>query len=150
MIRLVPMTETEFEAFVEISMRDHAEDARETMEWQRCELLPEGLATPNHFFFVIEHEETDTKVGGLWFMAQDQGERRRAFVFYIHVYEEFRRRGYGTQAFGLLEKEARQMGLSAVSLHVFGHNHPAMAMYEKLGFGLDDAVMSKEIRGGDE
>ena len=64
-VRLVPMTESAFEGFMGISVRDQAqgqiragnirpEDAREHIERQRTCLLPNGLSTQDHFFFVIE------------------------------------------------------------------------------------------------
>lgn len=58
------MTEIEFDAFMEISMQDQAqgqvqtgtrcaEEAEELLKKQCKQLLPDGLATPMHFFFSI-------------------------------------------------------------------------------------------------
>jgi ribosomal protein S18 acetylase RimI-like enzyme len=150
------MTEAEFDAFIEISMRDQAqgqvkagylcaEEADEIVKKQRDRLLPDDLATPNHFFFTIEDKGSGTKVGGLWYTIVEQDGKRQFFVMDIQVYDEYRRRGYGTQAFRMMEEKAREMGITTISLHVFEHNHSARAMYEKLGYAGTDEKMSKEL-----
>lgn len=156
MVRLIPMTKAEFGPFMEISMHDQAQGQVETGTWRaeqadelirklRQQFLPDDLATPNHFFFSIEDGETGTIVGGLWFMVLDQDGERQLFVVDIQVYDGYRRRGYGTLAFRFMEEKAREMGLPAISLHVFKHNLPARAMYEKLGYVGTDEMMSKQI-----
>lgn len=121
-----------------------AEEADEVIEKQRQKFLPDDMVTPNHFFFTIEDQDSD-KVGGLWYTVAEQDGTRQFFVVDIQVYEEFRRRGYGTQAFGVMEEKAREMGISTISLHVFEHNHPARAMYEKLGYFGTDHKLSKQL-----
>jgi ribosomal protein S18 acetylase RimI-like enzyme len=156
MVRLVSMTEAEFDAFMEISMRDQAQGHVQTGRWRaeeaddlirelRDQVLPDGLATPNHFFFVIEDHDSATKVGGLWYAIADRDGIRQLYVMDIQVYEEYRRRGYGTKAFRIMEERAQKMGISLISLHVFKHNLPARAMYEKLGYVGQDEMMSKEL-----
>jgi len=44
-----------------------------------------------------------------------------------------------------LEKFAKERGVEEISLHVFGSNAAARAMYTKLGFGEVDVVMSKSL-----
>lgn len=67
MIQLVSMTESEFELFIEISMLDqakgqiqagylHPKNAEETLERQSQQILPQGLETPNHYFFTLEEQ----------------------------------------------------------------------------------------------
>jgi ribosomal protein S18 acetylase RimI-like enzyme len=67
-------------------------------------------------------------------MVVEQEGQRQIFVFDIQVYDDYRRRGYGSQAFGLMEDQALEMGITTISLHVHKHNQPARAMYEKLGY----------------
>jgi ribosomal protein S18 acetylase RimI-like enzyme len=66
-------------------------------------------------------------------------------VYDVRIDEAFQRRGYATQAFQKLETLVRDMGMSAISLHVFGHNTAARALYEKLGFATTNVMMSKQI-----
>jgi len=70
---------------------------------------------------------------------------RRAFVYDIRIYESYRRRGYGTQAFEVLEKKVRALGVGKIMLHVFGHNDAAKAMYTKLGYEVVSLIMSKTV-----
>jgi RimJ/RimL family protein N-acetyltransferase len=161
-IRLVPMSEAEFQAYLDSALQDYAQEhvragnwdaqnALQLAEQQFHHLLPDGLATENHYFSTIEIEDgvgdraPATKVGMLWFGVQDRGAGPRVFVYDMVIHEPFRRRGYGTQAFQALEEKVRELGLSEISLHVFAHNHAARAMYEKLGYVVTDIMMSKTI-----
>ena len=45
-----------------------------------------------------------------------------------------RRRGIGTKLMGVAEDWAREAGVTKLELHVFPHNHPAIALYESLGY----------------
>ena len=155
MIRLVPMTEKEFEAFMIISMKDQsqgqviagewkAEEAQGNIERLRSEFLPNGLATPNHYFFTIEEPTTSAKVGGLWYSVMEQAGERLVFVVDIQIYNEHRRQGYGSQAFMAMEDKVREMGITSIGLHVFKHNPSARDMYEKLGYsGTDESMLKK-------
>ncbi len=156
MLLLIPMTEEEFECFMEISIHDQAQghvragtwredEADEKMEKLRSQFLPDGLETPNHFFFTLEETSTGAKVGGLWYTVVEQDGKRQFFVVDIQIYDEYRRRGYGSQAFMDMEEKALKMGITTISLHVFKHNHSAKAMYEKLGYVGTDEKMVKEL-----
>ena len=156
MVRLVPMTEEEFEAFMLVSMRDQAqgqvqpgawraEEADRTIERMRSQMLPDGLATPGHSFFTLEAAGTGAKVGGLWYVVEEEDGKRQIFVMDIQVHAEHRRHGYGSQAFMAMEDNARTMGTTRVALHVFEHNHAARALYAKLGYVGTGTMMAKEI-----
>jgi RimJ/RimL family protein N-acetyltransferase len=156
MMRLIPMTEKEFEVFMELSMKDQAqgqvqagvwraEDAAANIERLRSQFLPNGLTTPNHYFFTIGDTGTGTKVGAIWYTVEDEEGQRQFFVMDIQIYEMYRRQGYGSQAFKAMEEQAREMGISTIALHVFEHNRAARAMYEKLGYTGTGVMMSKII-----
>ena len=154
MIDLQPMSETEFEAFMQISMADHAAGQVKAGIWQadqaeanisglRAKFLPQGLATPGHHFFNIQETASDGVVGGLWYMLDE--EEGQIFVVDIQVDPDYRRRGYGEHAFLAMEVQARQLGVKTIGLHVFEHNTPARCMYQKLGYLGDGDSMSKRI-----
>lgn len=156
MIKLIPMQDTEFEPFMQISMRDQAEGQVQAGQWKadeadpnihklRAQFLPDGLNTPNHYFFTLETEDTHQKVGSLWYTVVEQGGKRMLFVMDIQVYPEHRRNGYGSQAFLQIETKALEMGISTIALHVFKHNHAARTMYEKFGYVGPDEAMIKEL-----
>ncbi|HED03437.1 MAG TPA: GNAT family N-acetyltransferase [Candidatus Fraserbacteria bacterium] len=151
------MSETEFDMYLESSVQDYAQEHVKAGNWnaekamQLAEqsfhkLLPDGFATQNQHLLSIEDETLGTKVGILWFAVQDHEAEPRAFVYDVQIYEQFRQRGYGTQAFQALEEKVQKLGLSTITLHVFGHNHAARAMYEKLGYVTIDLIMSKTLK----
>ena len=155
MIQLTPMTEAEFQAYLEPAIEEYgqehiksghwrAEDAAEKSAAEFQGLLPEGLATPDQHLFSLK-DEGGTTVGMLWFAMTERGGKRAAFIYDVRVYDQFQRRGYATQAFQALEALARDMSLAAISLHVFGHNTAARALYEKLGFVAKNIIMDKTI-----
>ncbi len=155
MVHLTPMTEAEFQAFLKPAIEEYgqehvkaghwrAEEATEKSSEEFRQLLPDGLATPDQHLYAIK-DDRDTNVGMLWFAVTERGGKRGAFVYDVQIYEQFQRRGYATLAFQALEELARDMGLAAISLHVFGHNTAARALYEKLGFVTKNVFMAKTI-----
>ena len=161
MVRLVPMSEAEFQTYLDFTLPDYAqehvkvgnwdaENALELAEQQLRHVLPHGLATENQYLFTIEDGSLAPKVGVLWLGVHDRGAGPRAFVYDVRIHEQFRRRGYGTQALRALEAKVRELGLSTISLHVFAHNRAARAMYEKLGYVVTDVMMSKTVGAEDE
>jgi ribosomal protein S18 acetylase RimI-like enzyme len=157
MLQLVLMTETEFQAYRAADIAEYAQEHVKAGRWRPEEslhlaeqefndLLPDGLATPNQYLFSLKDEALGTQVGRLWFAVRDEGSKPTAFVFNIVIFEAFRRHGYGTQAMQTLEEKVRELGLSTISLHVFGHNHIARAMYEKLGYVTTNVMMSKLVK----
>ena len=159
MIRLVPMTEDDFESFMEISMPNHiqdqvkagtwsAENAEGNMQKLFSQVLPEGLVTPNHSFFMIKDANTGSPVGGLWYMLMKDDGNLGVLVLDIQIDPASRRRGYGTQAFLVMEEQARDMGAGTITLNVFKHNTNARAMYEKLGYLGDTEMMVKRLESG--
>jgi RimJ/RimL family protein N-acetyltransferase len=144
-VTLIPMDEAEFRAYLAWSIADYAqenirngrwspEEGLQQAEQQYRELLPAGLASPDQYLFSIKDNLSGEKVGMLWFAVQTRAGKRGAFVYNVKIEEPFRRHGYGTQAFLALEEKVRAMELDTIGLHVFGHNHAARALYEKLGY----------------
>jgi GNAT superfamily N-acetyltransferase len=139
-----------------ISMRDQAEgqvqagawpaeQAGKNIEMLRSQFLPAGLATPDHFFFTVKEAGSGATVGGLWYMLVEEEGKRQFFVLDIQIDPAHRRQGYGSAAFQAMEDKADEMGISTIALHVFQHNLPARAMYEKLGYSGAGTMMSKQL-----
>jgi ribosomal protein S18 acetylase RimI-like enzyme len=155
-VRLRPMTDQEFETFIERLLPDYAQEhvragsfpeaeALDRARQQVNELVPDGVRTKDQYLYVIEDEAGENAVGILWFARQDRGAGPTAFVYDIEIHDQFRRRGYASQAFRLLEDRVRELGLSTISLHVFGSNTAAREMYRKLGYEETHIEMSKTI-----
>jgi ribosomal protein S18 acetylase RimI-like enzyme len=154
--RFVPMSEDEFAAFLEAAIPWFARDKVESGQWTEAEslilsrdgyaeLLPVGIATPDHLLYALRDAATDTKVGMLWYVCQEQAGRKVAYVYDVLVYPEYQRLGHATRAFRLLEQEVRRRGMSGIALHVFGHNAGAKNLYEKLGFNATNINMFKAV-----
>ena len=152
MITLVPMTDAEYQRFLEPAIAEYAQDhvtagqwtAEEALEQSRKEflgLLPDGVKTPNHYLFTLVNE-AQQNVGMLWFTMRGP---HTAFVYDIRIDGAFRRRGYASQAFLELEQKARDLGATRISLHVFGNNHAAIGMYNKLGYEPTNILMAKTL-----
>lgn len=82
-------------------------------------------------------------MGSLWFAEQKAGSQPQAYVYDIILEPAVRGRGHGTALMSLLEEEVRKIGISAIALHVFGHNQAALRLYEKTGFHTTNRIMKK-------
>lgn len=156
MITLAPMTEAQFQRYVQVMIPDYAQDKVRSGQWAQAEALvlaqqsiqdslPQGVATPDNHLYVMEHGPARDVVGMIWIAAQQRGDRRVAYVCDVIVEEPYRRQGHATAAFDAIEKKALELGLSGVALHVFGHNAQAHALYVKLGYVATNINMFKAL-----
>lgn len=155
-IRLVPMSQAQYDVFMGVSMDRQISDqicagqltpaqARDVLTAQLGKMLPRGLETPGHEFFAIESVATGEQVGDLWFTTMKRAGREVGFVMDIQIHDKYRRHGYGTAAFDALERLAVEKGLDEMTLHVAGHNTPARALYLKLGYRELSVSMAKKL-----
>ena len=156
MIQLTPMTEEEYDAFYEFVILDYADgliragnahpDVAVQVSQRQCQpVLSDRLASPMQSFFLIHDDALDEKVGYLWWGIREQHGTRTAMLYFIGIFEPYRRRGYATQALRLLEEQVREAGLDEIRLYVFGHNTRAWSLYEKMGYTVVSATMAKRI-----
>lgn len=156
MVELAPFSEAELQEFLDVTIPAYAEEHVQAGDWQPeealdrsraefSELLPQGLATPDHYLFSIRDAASGQKVGMLWFHARRRGRKASAFVYNIEIDPPFRRRGYAAGALAALDQQALALGLNRVDLHVFGHNTGALALYEKSGFEVTHVMMAKKL-----
>jgi RimJ/RimL family protein N-acetyltransferase len=156
MVRLAPMTETEFQAYLEQDVERYAQERVQAGDWYASEalqksreehrqLLPGGVSTKNHYLFLIEDEAVGAKIGVIWFALYPNQLQPLAFVYDFLIDEQFRRRGYGQQAMLALEAKVKELGIDKIALHVFAHNHVARALYEKTGFETTGIYMTKKL-----
>jgi ribosomal protein S18 acetylase RimI-like enzyme len=160
-LRLRPLREDEFDAYVAHGRANYARDLIEhggapreiavtNAEADWAGLLPDGLSSAGQFIFAVEDSETDERIGDLWLAERDtEFEGTVAFVYSIEIFERFLGRGFGRQAMLLLEDEARSRGLARISLNVFGRNKVARSLYRSLGYAENAVWMGKEIMLGD-
>jgi ribosomal protein S18 acetylase RimI-like enzyme len=156
MVRLEPMTPTEFATFVEYSIVDYADsnfrsgqypmraEALEASKHQFAQILPSGQSTPGHEFLTIRRED-GTRVGTLWLAYPPARGSTGAYVYSLAVDEAHRRHGYAEAAMRLAESRALAHGQTTLGLNVFGFNAGARALYDKLGYEVVATLMRKEL-----
>jgi ribosomal protein S18 acetylase RimI-like enzyme len=159
MVRLIPMTDDEYQPYYQRSVEEYAQDHVEAGNWhpsvalqesekQFQQLLPNGVASKDQYLYSIVEDASGLKVGMLWFAVRYKSNiSPYAFVYDFRIDEQFRRRGYGRQAFEQLEEIVKEMGLDSISLHVFGNNHAAIALYQAAGYETTDLMMMKKLGG---
>ena len=156
MIILYPMTEQEFSHYVTESTGDYAADKVASGEWTEDEslalaqeeinkLLPRGLATPDNYLFTLRAAPGSTALGVLWYAVRKRAGKQTAYIYDIVIRPEHQRRGYASAALQALEVEVARRGLAGIGLHVFGHNHAARSLYDKLGYTLSNIMMYKPL-----
>jgi ribosomal protein S18 acetylase RimI-like enzyme len=150
------MNATEYQAYLDISIREYAEDKVQAGNWQPEEalersaqdfqkLLPDGVATRDQYLYNIEDETLAVTVGMIWLARIMQGAHAIMFIYDFRIDEPYRRKGYGEQAMRAAEDQAKTLGLDTIALHVFGHNQAARALYEKLGYEITNINMAKKL-----
>jgi len=156
MLRLVPMSEATYQAYLEVTVREYAEDKIKAGNWQPEEALersaqefrkhlPDGVATKGNTLYDIEDEALGIKVGMIWLGRIMQGTKPAMFIYDFVIDEAHRRTGYGEQAMLAAEVQAKALGYDTIARHVFGHNHAARALYEKLGYEITNVNMAKKL-----
>src|SRR5512138_3275462 len=155
-MRLAPMTQTEYDHWIEQSIKDYAEDKIKAGTWQPADalersaedfrkLLPDGLGSKDQYLFMLEDEAAGKKVGMIWVAVVNWG-KPKAFIYDFVVDEDQRGKGYGKQAMLALEDVVRGLGLDEIGLHVFGFNTIARDLYLKVGYEITDLHMVKKIK----
>ena len=67
------------------------------------------------------------------------------FIYDFNIREDLRGNGYGRTTLEKVEELIQQMGIGKVSLRVFGYNHAARALYEKMGYQITGIGMTKTL-----
>ena len=158
MIDLSPLSEAEFAEYTQRDISRYAEENVKAGYWHEDEaleksrevhqkLLPDGMKTKNHMFFKIEEGMKRRSIGTIWLFTDFEAAQPTGFIYDIFIEEPYRHKGYGKQAMLALEEKARELGLGRLALHVFAHNGPARALYERLGYQTKSINMSKELQG---
>jgi len=153
-VRLRPMRPDEYPAWVARSKAGYANDiamhgglppdiAERKSETDFANILPEGLQTPGHAFFVVEADAGS--VGWLWLAEREQYGQRTLFVYEIEIAEGQRGKGYGRATMLLAEDEARTRGLNQMQLNVFGGNEVARGLYRSLRYRENAVLMTKDL-----
>ncbi len=153
-MKLTPLDTSRYEAWMRESIRGYAESNVESGRWDAsgameksersyAELLPDGLATPNHFIF--ELYVGDSYVGYLWVFVDPSAAVPSAFIYDIEIVVEQRAKGLGKQAMQALEPWCVERSLRRIALNVFAFNKPAIELYNGLGYQTTNFSMQKDL-----
>ena len=156
MVRLVPMTESEFKTYLQKAIEDYAQDHVKAGNWdssdalqkseeQFLQLLPDGVASQKQHLLSIEDDHTGVTIGMIWFAEKSQASRPAAFIYDFLIHDEYRNKSYGKQTLAALDEKAKELGIEIISLHVFGHNKVAIHLYETAGYEITDLWMAKKL-----
>jgi ribosomal protein S18 acetylase RimI-like enzyme len=157
MLKLVPMDPSIFDAYLERSTADYAEEHIRSGNWQRegalekaraefKHLLPDGLQTKDQYLYSITEPDTGRKLGMIWFKVTEDGTRRRAFFYEFYIDESYRGKGFGKQALAALDETLASLGVDFIDLHVFASNTTAIELYKKMGYEVTNMYMRKLIK----
>ena len=154
-VLLEPLTESEFEPWAEHSRRGFAAqqvaaglqpegEAAAAAERGFAELMPDGLATPQHHVRRVVGPGGGT-VGHLWVRVRPLSDEVEAYVYDVELAPEARGRGLGRATMLAAEELVRGLGATVMRLNVFGHNTPALRLYESLGYAVVGATMTARV-----
>ena len=121
-------------------------DAVERASVEVGELLPAGLASPQNYLFNISVDSIDSPVGALWIFLRERNGLTEAFIADLVIYEAFRRQGFASQALTELDVIPKDLGAEKIRPQVFGYNHAARLLYEKMGYETVNVYMDKNLR----
>lgn len=156
MVRLEPMTEEEFRQALERAVPRHAERRIRRGEWaaeeataasrgEYAQLFPQGRATPGYHFCHIVDEASGARVGEAWYQIDRKVGKMFAWIDWIWVEPEHRRRGFAQATFRLIEAEATRAGADRIGLFVHDDNPGARALYDRLGYAPTSHRMEKPL-----
>jgi ribosomal protein S18 acetylase RimI-like enzyme len=150
------MAHVEFDTFLERTIADYAAEQAAAYGWSPDEalriasgelarLLPDGLNTPDQHLLILTDDATGMPIGTLWIGVQRRGDTLDAYIGQLEIDAAHRRRGLGREAMLAAEREAKALGCTTMSLHVFARNAAAQSLYRSLGFGVTGLLMAKGL-----
>ena len=161
MISLRELTNDEFDLWFDLSSQRQAADRAwasgrsvsdelKDVKAMIPHLLPDGKDTTGHNFRLAQGIDGQA-VAFIWLGSLPEVSDDSKFLFDIYVIPEARKQGHGRTVLETMLESLRLEGVLNVSLQVRGDNTGAIALYNKLGFGIvkkseDGKQVDMEIR----
>ena len=145
-VELKPMNDAETRDYIEYSIHEYATNMLEQKEYPNLQsALIAGRTEITGFYkslkegerfqpYHIYDTDLDKNVGLLAFSYLNYPEKRVAFVDYISVFPDFRRRGYAKRAMEIMEEIVLKDGLDTIDLNVMLYKAGAQQLYLGLGY----------------
>lgn len=151
----LPMTQTEFTAYHGEALLDLARALSEARDLSKEDALREATKSFDSLFpggrvdspdqFISYLHAGEARVGVLHFGIRRDRSAPYIYLWDIKIDPAQWGKGYGEAALRQLEAETRRLGLKEIRLNVFGHNQPARALYEKVGYRPESLILTKSI-----
>ncbi|MGW5465337.1 GNAT family N-acetyltransferase [Streptomyces sp. NPDC003996] len=147
-----PMTEAEYphwlasekSAYVGDIVRSGAlgpEEAVRKSDRDFADLIPEGLATPDNTFLVLE--AAGERIGTGWLKHRHLP--GVTYGYSLHIQEQHRGKGYGRAAMAAGEGATLEAGDSVLMFTVWGGNEVAMNLYTSAGYRVMEESRSLSL-----
>ncbi len=144
-----PMDSAEFDTNMNIYLEEYIADIskyeeefkktigfhpREFSEKQFKDNLPEGINTPNNFFWIGVHKSNGHEIGYFWFSIVP--DKRLSVLSQMHIHEKFRGLGYKSEILYFWEDYVKTTHpeIDYLYLHLFKHYPETKKLYEEFGF----------------
>lgn len=152
MIKLRPMTSSEYPAYCDYFIDDYSREIVENyghsldraIELANQDLFrsfPNGLETNDHALLCVE--SGSELVGYLWHSINAAD--KSTFIYDFFIFPNFRNNGYGKLAISVLESQLKSVGIEQIKLRVAYQNQRALKLYQEIGFAISGYNMSKKI-----
>ena len=154
MLHLRPMLEEELSGYLAFNTEESAkematmfaiplEKARQVIEGQIAQRLPNGINSEENYLFCLEmaQDSTPVLIGYLWFSINR--EDSFAWVEAIDILAPFQNQGYGGEVLALAEEFLAAQEIRSISLHVAGFNQRAFRFYQRHGYQITGYNMKK-------
>ena len=149
-MRLIKMTQEEFEVIKGRMIKDYAADKVKVGHWQEEDaidlaketvdnILRDGVDTEHHY--LLDLCKDIEKVGFVWFNVFNN----TVYVNNYLIYDDYHGKDYELKMVELLEDMAKELEVKKINLHSFGYNEKAIALYQKMGYDITDVYMSKKM-----
>jgi ribosomal protein S18 acetylase RimI-like enzyme len=146
------MSAAEFQRYLKVAVPGYARahiragdvDPKKALAKARAEyaeLLPKGERTRGHYLYILN--SGGGSIGTVWFEVHRRHGKKKAYLFDIQIDRKHRGKGFGRQALKALEDKVQELGARSLSLHVFGENLVARALYQSSGYEIRHLNMTK-------
>lgn len=154
-IKLRTLAESELTAFQQSQLetlvnsfskikRSQEQDVHSFCQQQLEKDIDIAIASPQDFFLAIVNSNTQEVVGSLWYqLHQESVYSDLVYIYWLGIYEDFRRKGYAKRALRELQTNLKQQGINRIALQVYNNNLAAMNFYKACGFAPKRTILHK-------